>query len=268
MSAAARALRDSRAMPRLASAASVLVLALVLACQSGPPEPAHVRIAHFIPDAPSANVCLRPDGTAAFGKPFVGGGLAFASLSTRTDVDAGTYSVRVVPGAATDCSTSLQGLGDIGGVTLGEGGAYTLALVGLLGGTGTGGVALQSYVDDTTPAAAPGAKLRSVHAAPELGPVDVGTISGAFFTALVGNLPYLGTSNPAYVGYASGVSGAVLALANPGTQNVLLQGSPFTVSGGTVNSLFIIGRPSVGSGDQRLRFLLCSDSSSGCTQFP
>lgn len=109
-------------MPRLALVSSLLVLALGLACESDPPAPAHVRIAHFVPDAPAANVCLKPDGTAAFGTPFVPGGLSFASLSARTDVDAGTYSVRVVPGAATDCATSLQGLGDITGVSLGEGG--------------------------------------------------------------------------------------------------------------------------------------------------
>lgn len=256
-------------MPRLVPPSCLVVLVLGLACESGPPAPAQIRVAHFVPDAPAANVCLKPDGTAAFGTPFVSGGLSFASLSARTAVDAGTYSVRVVPGAATDCATSLSGLGDIPGVSLGEGAAVTLALVGRLGGTGNGTVALQSYVDDTVAPAAPGAKLRYVHAAPELDTVDVGTISGAFFTPLVTNLGYLATSNPPYVAYNGGVTGAVLALAQPGTQSVLLQGSPFTVNGGTVSSLFIIGRPSVGSGDQRLRFLLCPDNGVGsCSQFP
>ena len=248
---------------------SLLVLAVVAGCDSGPPAPAQVRIAHFIPDAPAANVCLKPDGTAAYGRPFVGGGLSFASLSSRTDVDAGTYAVRVVPGAATDCSTSLNGLGDITGVVLGDGAVYPLALVGMLGGSGSSGVAVQSYLDDPSAPASPAAKLRYVHAAPELGTVDVGTISGAFFAPLINSLSYLGTSNPTYVPYNSGVSGAVLALAQPGTQSVILQGAPFTIAGGTVSSLFIIGRPSVGSGDQRLRFLLCPDNGVGsCSQFP
>lgn len=256
-------------MSRPALVSFLLLLALGLGCESGPPAPAQVRIAHFVPDAPAASVCLRPDGTAAYGTPFVSGGLSFASLSARASVDAGTYSVRVVPGAATDCATSLQGLGDFSGVALGDGAAITLALVGRLAGTGTGRVALQSYLDDTSAPAAPGAKLRYVHVAPELDAVDVGTISGQFFTPLVSGLSYLATSNPAYVGYNGGVTGAIVALAQPGTQNVLLQGSPFTVNGGTVSSLFIVGRPSQGSGDQRLRFLFCPDNGVGsCSQLP
>ena len=97
-----------------------------------------MRIAHFIPDALAIDVCLKPDGTAAFSGKFVQeGGLNFASASTRSSLDAGTYSLRIVSASATDCNTSLNGLGDIGGVAVDGDSAVTLGLVGLLSGTGS-----------------------------------------------------------------------------------------------------------------------------------
>jgi hypothetical protein len=125
-------------MPRLALISSLLVIALGFACDSGPPGPAQVRIANLVPDAPAVDVCLKPDGLAAFGSPFVGGqGLAYPSLSARTAVDGGTYSVRLVPGGSSSCATSLNGLGDVTGLAIGEGAALTLALTGRLTGTGS-----------------------------------------------------------------------------------------------------------------------------------
>ncbi len=106
-------------MLRLAALSLVLALALAIACDTGSAGPAQVRIAHFIPDAPAVDVCLKPDGTATFSGKFVQqGGLNFASVSSRSSVDAGTYSLRIVSAAATDCNTSLNGLGDIGGVAV------------------------------------------------------------------------------------------------------------------------------------------------------
>src|SRR5262249_1609075 len=156
----------------------------------------------FVPDVSGPiDFCLKPIGDPAYSSPFAGNsGLTFPSLSNRSSVDAGTYSVRIVPGGSTNCNTSLNGLGDISPISLGEGGAYTLAASGRLTGTGQGSLALNPYVDDTS-APATGIKLRYVHAAPEVPSVDVGTISGNTFFPQVTNLVYPGTSNPSYVPY-------------------------------------------------------------------
>lgn len=254
----------------LASLPVLLALGLGLGCDSGPPAPASIRMAHLAPDVPTANFCLKQDGTPTFGAPLLpSGGLAFASVAAaRASVDAGMYSVRVVPGGATDCNASLSNLGDIPGISLGEGGAYTLGLVGELSGS-SNIVGIATYVDDLAAPAAPQLKLRYVHASPELPTVDVGTLSGTLFTPLVPNLSYPGIATGQYLTYNSPYSGATLALLQSGTTSVLLQGSPFAVNGGTVNSLFIVGRPTQGSGDQRLSFLLCTDTGpASCTRFP
>lgn len=254
-------------MLRLAALSLVLALALGIACDTGGAGPARVRIAHFIPDAPAIDVCLKPDGTAAFTGKFVQqGGLNFASVSSRSSVDAGTYSLRIVSAGATDCNTSLKGLGDIGGVAVDGDSAVTLGLVGLLSGSSSSSVAEKTFVDDTAAPASPGVKLRFLHVSPELGQVDVGTLSGNAFTPLnpAVSLAYAGSSP--YVGYANALTDT-LALVDTGTANLRLSGG-FSVGGGTVSSVYIVGRPNQTSGDPRLSFLLCADTTATCVRFP
>jgi hypothetical protein len=255
-------------MLRLALASS-LILALGLACDSGPPGPAHVRIAHFIPDAPGIDVCLKPGGTAAFSSKFVNnGGLNFASMSSRTDVDAGTYSLRVVSASATDCNTSLNGLGDISVDALDGDTSYTVALVGLLSGSGNTSVAVRALTDDTSTLPSPGVKLRYVHASAELGAVDVGVLSQATFLPLNPAVTLSYADASPYYGYTGGVPSATLAIVDHSTQALDLSGS-FSATGGTVNSVYVIGRPTQTSGDPRLSFLMCPENGTPiCLRFP
>ena len=101
-------------MSRLVLTPFFLAVVLALACDSSTPGPGQVRVANLIPDGPSAiDVCIKPDSTAVFGTPLIGGGgLSYPQLSTRTGFDAGTYSVRFVQGGSTSCASSLNGLGD------------------------------------------------------------------------------------------------------------------------------------------------------------
>jgi len=254
-------------MLRLAATSLVLALALGLACDTGSAGPARVRIAHFIPDAPAIDVCLRPDGTSAFSEKFVQqGGLNFASVSSRTSLDAGTYSLRIVAAGATDCTASLAGLGDIGGIGLAGDTAVTVALVGRIAGSGSGSVGEKTLVDDTAAPASPAVKLRYAHLSPELGQVDVGVLSGGTFYELnpAVSLGYAGTSQ--YVPYTNGASGT-LALLDTGTSNLRLSGG-FSAAEGSVGTVYIVGRPSQTSGDPRLSFLLCNENSASCVRFP
>lgn len=253
-----------------------VALALAAACGPSTPEPAQVRIAHLGADllgsTGAVDLCLKPASAAVYNKPFVGGsGLTFPQLSSRTSLDAGTYSARIIPGGSANCDASFGGLGDVGGISFGEGGAYTLALVGLLSGSGNTQIALNNYVDSVTAPAATQVALRYVQASAEAGAVDVGLVSGGFFTALVSNLAYPSAPNPAYSLYNSAITSAVFAVASPvGSGNVILQAQSNGVSipAGSVDSLWIIGRPNQ-TGDGRLSFLLCADNGlGGCQRFP
>ncbi|HTS81357.1 MAG TPA: DUF4397 domain-containing protein [Myxococcaceae bacterium] len=256
-------------MLRLAATSVVLLLALGLACDSGPPGPAQIRIAHFIADGPGVDVCLKPDGTAAYSGKFVNnGGLNFASMSSRTGVDAGTYSLRIVAASATDCSTSLNGLGDIGGISLDGDTPYTVALLGLLSGSGNTGVAERSFTDDTGAPASPGVKLRYVHVSAELPQVDVGVLSGSTFLPLNPAVTLNYGDSSVYYAYGAGVSNATLAVEDHNTQALDLSGT-FSATGGTVNSVYVVGRPTQTSGDPRLSFLMCPENGTPiCFRFP
>ena len=254
-------------MLRLAAPSLVLALTLGLACDTGTAGPARVRIGHFIPDAPAIDVCLKPTGTSAFSGKFVQqGGLNFGSVSARSSVDAGTYSLRIVSAGAADCNTSLGGLGDVNLVPIDGDTAITVGLAGLLSGSGSTQVLAENFVDDAAAPASPGVKLRFLHLSPELGPVDVGTLSGNTFSKLnpAVSLSYTGSSS--YVGYANPLTDT-LALLDSGTANLRLQGG-FSVGAGTVSSVYIIGRPNQTSGDPRLSFLVCSDTTSSCVRSP
>lgn len=254
-------------MLRLAAASLVLALTLALACDTGVAGPARVRIGHFIPDAPAIDVCLKPNGTSAFSGKFVQqGGLSFGSVSARSTLDAGTYSLRIVSAGAADCTASLNGLGDISPVNVDGDTAVTVGLVGLVSGSGNTGVAEDTFVDDTAAPASPGVKLRFLHVSPELGQVDVGTIAGSSFSPLnpAVSLSYTGSSP--YVGYANPLTDT-LALVDTGTANLRLQGG-FSVGAGSVTSVYIVGRPNQTSGDPRLSFLVCSDTTAACVRSP
>ena len=254
-------------MLRLAAVSLVLALTLGIACDTGTAGPARVRIGHFIPDAVAIDVCLKPDGTSAYSGKFVQqGGLSFASVSARSSLDAGTYSLRIVSAGAPDCNTSLGGLGDISPVNIAGDTAITVGLVGLVSGTGNTQVAEENFVDDTAAPASPGVKLRFLHVSPELGPVDVGTLSNNSFAPLnpAVSLSYAGSSS--YVGYANALTDT-LALLDTGTANLRLQGG-FSVGAGTVSSVYIVGRPNQTSGDTRLSFLVCSDTTASCVRSP
>jgi len=250
--------------------ASFLVLALGLACDSGPPGPAHVRFAHFVPDAPALDFCLKPEGVAAFGSPFVGGaGMSYPSMSARTDLDAGTYSIRLVPGGATSCATSLNGLGDITGLNLDGDGTPTLALIGRLTGTGTPALTMQAYNDRTSPTPSGGVSLRGINVAPGSNPQDVGVVSASLFQTFATGVGYQSASGYQTISITPNATNvqANLAARDSTSQAVWASGVFNNVSDTGVYTLYVIGIPGQSS-VQRPSLLLCSDNSLSCAQSP
>jgi Domain of unknown function (DUF4397) len=254
----------SRLLPAGVAACCALV---VFACDLGSPAPAQVRMANFVPDAPSAiDLCIKPATDAAYTTPFVGnGGLAFPALSSRVQLDAGTYSVRVVPGGSTNCNSSFNGLGDISGVQLGEGGTFTLAAIGRLSGTGQGSFALSTFPDDVSSPGS-GLKLRYVNVAPEVDSADI-WVAGAL-TPEVSNLTYTSTSNPAYKLYNTPPSAPeFLAISPTGSNSVILDVPGVALPNGSVSTLWLVGRPNV-SGAAHLSFFLSADNVNSSQRLP
>jgi hypothetical protein len=109
-----------------------------------------------------------------------------------------------------------------------------------------------------------------VHAAPGVDAVDIGTISGGFFSPLIQNLGYGGVSNPTYVPYNNGVVGAIFAAAAPPSSgNVIVTSgnNGMTIPVGTVSTLWLIGIPNV-VGSSQLGFLLSADNTTSFSRYP
>ncbi len=257
-------------MLRLVLLSSLFVLLLGLACDTGSPGPAQIRIANLVPDAPAVDVCLKPDGVAAFGSPFVGGtGLAYPSLSSRVSFDAGTYSVRIVPGGSSSCATSLNGLGDSTGLPLAPDATQTLALTGRLSGTGTSAVEVRQYDDRTGGTPSGGVSMRAVNAAPDSNAQDVGVVSGSLFQAFAAGVPFGSASAYQTISITPGAINvsAALAARDSASQAVWAIGNFGNVSDTGVYTLYVIGVPGQ-TATQRPSLLLCSDSSVNCAQSP
>jgi hypothetical protein len=257
-------------MSRLVPVPFFLAVVVALACDSSTPGPGQVRVANLIPDAPSAiDVCLKPDTTAAFGTPLVGGGgVSYPQLSTRSGFDAGTYSVRIIA-AGTTCSNPLNGLGDVNTSFVADN-PQTLVLAGRFTGTGNPSLSVSVTSDRTAPSASGSVLLRAMNAALGSNPQDVGIVGGSAFSPFATNIAFGGVSDYAQVGGITPGSPTVTApLASRDTGNgpVWAQGT-FTNLGDTgVYTVFVIGIPGQ-SGTPRQSMLLCADGSVNCSQNP
>jgi uncharacterized protein (UPF0264 family) len=115
---------------------------------------ARVRIAHASPDAPAVDVAVQ-------GGPVLFSNLPFGQISSYLDVAAGTYTLEVrVAGTSTVVLT-------IPNYALEPGKAYTVAAIGLAGGTPA--LTVLPLVNSTTPQA----QVRVIHASPDAPAVDV-----------------------------------------------------------------------------------------------
>lgn len=188
--------------------ALLAVVAFGAACgsSSSTPEPGNIRLAHLAFGAPGVDFCWAPQGSATYAGPAMKGasdpaGVRYAQASKYFTLDAGTYTVRLVPFAANSCATAVPGVADIQ-VVVTAGGHHTVAAATLL----PTGVQLKAFTDVGT---ADPAKvvIRFVNAVPGSPAVDIGTGAPTAFSPIFLNLTYLGIATQAGVvdanGYAS-----------------------------------------------------------------
>jgi hypothetical protein len=252
-------------------------------CLVAPSPPANVRVAHLSPNAPAVDFCLAPTGTTAFQGPVLKGlgvttGLPYATVTTYVPLPPAAYDVRLVAPNAANCSTSLAGLPSFPLPAVASGGKYTVAAIGLVGGTGAAAFTLKAYADDGSVAATK-EKLRFVHASPGTPAVDVGLGSGTAFTPVFVNVAFgdvAAAGSGALVGangYATTdpLTAVTISARVHGTTADALVVPGVTLAAGTISTAFAIGE--IG-GANPLKVLLCGDQPpagallSTCAQAP
>jgi hypothetical protein len=134
----------------------LVTLALAAPALAQGSEEAQVRVAHLSPDAPNVDVYVN-DEPALTDVPYT-------TVSSYLSLPAGKQQVTVY--ATGDTSNPVIDAP----VEVAAGGAYTIAAVGLIA---DGSITAQVYQDDLRAPSAGHAKVRVVHASPDVGPVDV-----------------------------------------------------------------------------------------------
>lgn len=227
-----------------------------------------VRIGHLSPDAPAVDACLIPAGGAqdtAIGPIFKNrndtNGIEFGEVSSFIDVPAGQYSLRLVEPNAQNCETALAGTMDQAGLTFREGAFHTAAVMGEVNPAGGGVQTLEMRVfdDDLSPEAGQ-AKIRFIHASPDAGAVDVGTVDGqGTFTPIFSGVGFAqtgaGKGGENYVAQPR-IDNATIAVRPAGQDMDLLTVPGVTVELDRVVTLFAVGSQ---AGQKPLGLLVCQD---------
>jgi hypothetical protein len=194
-------------------AASLLALPVAAGAQG---SAAHVRVAHFSPDAPAVDIYVDGDKVLS--------GVEYPTVSEYLQLPAGSYDLAVRPaGAAASSDPVIEATAEVK-----AGDAYTVAAVGALAD-----IEAQIFTDDLSAPAAGKAKVRVIHAAPEVPAVDVAVEGGPTL--------FEGAEFPSATDYAE-VDAATypVQVKAAGSDEVLLEAS-LPVKAGTIYSVAAIG---------------------------
>jgi hypothetical protein len=208
-----------RSLPRRAGlvlalcAASLLAVPVAAGAQG---QPAQVRVAHFSPDAPAVDVYVNDDRVLS--------GVEYPTVSEYLELPAGSYDFAVRPaGAAASSDPVIEETASVE-----AGAAYTVAAVGALAD-----IQAAIFGDDLSAPGSGKAKVRVIHAAPEVPAVDVAVEGGPTL--------FEGAEFPSATDYAE-VDAATypVQVKGAGSDDVLLEAS-LPVKAGTIYSVAAIG---------------------------
>lgn len=175
-----------------------------------------VRVAHLSPDAPNVDVYVNNAKTLS--------DVSYKTVSKYLSVPAGQYRFEVRPAGADPGSKAVIDASS----TLTAGKAVTVAAVGALAN-----IKGQIYTDDISAPASGKAKVRVVHAAPEVPAVDVAVAGGPTL--------FSGASFPQATAYAEVAGGSYNLEVRPaGTQTVALKATQ-AVQAGSIYTIAAIG---------------------------
>ncbi|HEU4896304.1 MAG TPA: DUF4397 domain-containing protein [Actinomycetota bacterium] len=194
-------------------AAGLLALPVAAGAQG---SAALVRVAHFSPDAPAVDVYVNDDRVLS--------GVEYKAISKYLELPAGSYALAVRPaGAAASSDPVIEATAEVQ-----AGKAYTVAAVGALAD-----IEAQIFGDDLSAPGAGKAKVRVIHAAPEVPAVDVAVAGGPTL--------FEGAEFPSATDYAEVDAGTYpVQVKAAGGEDVLLEAS-LAVKAGTIYSVAAVG---------------------------
>lgn len=202
---------------------------------------AMVRVAHLSSDAPNVDVYVNGEPVPELLD------VPYGTVSPYLPLPAGTQQVTVY--AAGDTTTPVIDTP----VELAGGAAYTVGAIGLVE---DGSIGAQVWEDDLTAPAAGSAKVRSVHASPDAGAVDI---------AANGDVLVPGLTYPNASPYAEVPTDTYdLEVLAPGTNQAAISVPGTALGEGTVYSAFAVGTAAAGD----LDVILTTDSISGSATMP
>lgn len=190
-----------------------------------------VRVVHASPDAPAVDVLV--NGSAAFTNA------AFKGITNYAALDAGSYSVAVVPTGKTEPQVISATL------TLDADKDYTVVAVGKLAD-----IEPLVLTDNNAAPAAGKAHVRFVHASPDAPAVDIAVKGGP---VIFSNVAFKGVGD--YTPVDAGTYDLEVRLA--GTNTVALDLPGIALSDGTVYTVFAMG---LASGSPALTAVLSEDA--------
>lgn len=194
-------------------------------------DQARVRVVHASPDAPAVDVLV--NGSAAFTNA------AFKGVTNYASLDAGSYSVAVVPAGQTAPQVISATL------PLDAGKDYTVVALGKLAN-----IEPLVLTDNNTLPAAGKAHVRFVHASPDAPAVDVAVKGGP---VIFSNVAFKGVGD--YTPVDSGTYNLEVRLA--GTDTVALDLPNITLDAGTVYTVYAMG---LAGGEPKLTAVISEDA--------
>jgi len=197
-------------------------------------QEAKVRVAHLSPDAPNVDVYVNDEPVSKLTD------LPYRNVSPYLSLPAGDQNLKIYKTGDTskpivEADVSLQGRE-----------SYTIGVVGLMKDRS---LAVQVYEDENEPPAEGKAKLRVIHAAPDVSSVDIGPEGG---TDLFTNLGF-----PNATRYEEVPRGTYTLVATAvGSDERRLVISDAALSGGTTYTVFAVGQAGKGT----LEVILSADA--------
>lgn len=226
-----------------------------------------LRFGNFVASAGPVDLCIKASGSSTWVGPIgrtIGqraGGVYYQAVSQYLTVDAGSYTVKAVPGARTDCTIAYGGIPDMPLPAMGGGRVYTLAPYGTLSKP----LEIKIHLFEDDPNTQGGqARVRFINLSQEVPSADFGLGTLATYTPLLkdavsGDLGRTGGQVYATVSPQTNGTSSVRA---SGTSNDLLTTGPvLTFSADAVHSLMLSGLASKSPPDPlSLKLLICEDS--------
>jgi hypothetical protein len=220
-------------MKRLVSLSAALVLTLgTLSLALADGHMARVRVVHASPDAPAVDVWVN-DAVAFSNAPFTG-------ITSYAALEAGTYTVKVVPTGATEPVVIEADLDLEGGMD------YTVVAVGELAN-----IEPIVLLDDNSAPAPGNAHVRFMHASPDAPNVDVAVADGG--PILFSNVPFK-QAFP-YVPVGAGTYDLEVRIHDTG--DVVLTVPGVSLADQTVYTIFAMG---LAGGEPALRAVASADA--------